>query len=55
MKYLYRLLKLVGVLVCVTLLGYTLLVAVRRISDGGGERIIIPRKTSVSLLHTGKE
>lgn len=55
MKYLYRLLKVVGVLVCVTLLGYTLLVAVRRISDGAGERIIIPKKTSISLSHSGKE
>lgn len=55
MRYLYRLLKLSGVLICLMLLGYTLFLSVRRISRGVEERVIVPKKTSINLSHSGKD
>ncbi|MDO4695460.1 MAG: hypothetical protein Q4A53_01775 [Porphyromonas sp.] len=55
MKYLYRLLRFLGVVVCLALVGYTLFYAIRQISDGSKERIMIPSKTKVRVYHADSE
>lgn len=55
MRYWHRLLRIIGATVCLLLIGYTFVLALRRIQDNGSERLFRPDKTRVRLLHKGRE